>query len=385
MVKGLATIAVDASQRIAHPKLVDLWNRMFSELAVVSPTMCEIHKGYLRASSESVASFCAGTECPKLVMEALAETDGVTSYAGQVNVSAEIDTAKRDLLMLLHDDGSHKMFGDIHDFLQQKALNYRTNAKVAVPVDNDGLVAGFPCKDFSSLQHDATKKLSESEQNAIERKSNKSGVVFHALMKYIRKCKHKGKPLDWLILENVKGILATPRKKRGGKGGTAATAGGRSRALKASLEKKREPMATTSASATMTTASAPTTTTSASASAPVTPPTTTTSAPATTTSASATVPAQPPTATETIIPATEPPSKRPLEPANDTVNATTAPSAKRSKRHRICTKTSSIAHSPTVLGDAGSAADNVDTTSAAASASQNGRKNNKASRFNRRG
>ena len=113
------------------------------------------------------ASLCAGTECPRVVINELstAITEmGGTSGPVVHSWSAEVDPAKREFIRLMFPNTQH-LFGDVkqcvcnkssRDFAPDKTDDpKKTKAKSTVPDDAKGYIAGFPCKSVAGPNNQA--------------------------------------------------------------------------------------------------------------------------------------------------------------------------------------------------------------------------------------
>ena len=69
---------------------------------------------------ERIASVCAGTDSPRLVVDAMVQvlnqkfaSESAPPLVGAHSVSAESDAAKREFLTAMHDFSSAPLFGDV--------------------------------------------------------------------------------------------------------------------------------------------------------------------------------------------------------------------------------------------------------------------------------
>ena len=114
---------------------------------------------YLSAQSFSPASLCAGSDSPRLVLEAISSVaaDSGISTSMKHALSAELNAQKREFLRTVFPNGS-PLFGDLHNLLEEVADDYangeaQEEIKKTHPPDFNALIAGFPCQSVSRLNN----------------------------------------------------------------------------------------------------------------------------------------------------------------------------------------------------------------------------------------
>ena len=171
-----------------------------------------------------VASFCAGTDAPRLVIDELCSNlaaylhqrfappgsnlpthpDGLHAFA------AELDEDKRAFLRDQYDyrEGSAKLFGDVRSLGEEVAREYSQNEQgqeCKVPRFNMA-VGGFPCKDVSAYN-----AYREHHLQGVQAKAGKTGGTLSGIIKAMRR--HAEDDMAVALLENVIGLGAPPSEK----------------------------------------------------------------------------------------------------------------------------------------------------------------------------
>ena len=175
------------------------------------------------------ASICAGTDCPRLVMETLASAVAArvaNSGATFKHVfSVEADESKReflkDLFAMSRDD---RLYGDVKDMVNtDEAVDYTKTLKTlendepqpqksSIPKNEVKVtVAGFPCKDASIRNYNQQKN-----RGSISGRKGVTGSTFGAILDLVEQ-----KSLDsslFCLFENVLGLAIPPKSTVEGNG-----------------------------------------------------------------------------------------------------------------------------------------------------------------------
>ena len=120
---------------------------------------------HLARGPHRMATLCAGTDCPVMVVRAFEEaadaTLGPSSERIRHTFSCEIKKEKQDFLkeFVLKSIGAHRpaIFEDVTELPSKYAHNLCTGQIEAVD-DTEDLWAGFPCQDVSRLRAQTLRK-----------------------------------------------------------------------------------------------------------------------------------------------------------------------------------------------------------------------------------
>ena len=187
----------------SHPYLLRLFRVMLDQLYIVNPAVSDLHRDWLRSTSsgavqQTYGTMCSGSEAPVLVINAFNEVAG---YTAQHLFSCEIEPWKAAFIKDAFDVPA--VFKDVKDLKHGTAPCWRAECHAPVRSAN-GVLAGFCCDDVSSRN---PKQKSSAIKGSKGKSSSKTGATFWGIINYCR----KHEEVDWLVLENVKG-LSRPSK-----------------------------------------------------------------------------------------------------------------------------------------------------------------------------
>ncbi len=198
---------------------------MFESLDKANPITAALHKDWIRsrtALNNRIATFCAGTEVPILVLEGLAILYGL-EFSHRVSV--EWDVVKNQTIGEMF--APDQLCFDICDMHKTKVYCAMADDSVVPAKDVTCAYGGFPCKDNSNLSKDC-------DLQSVENTSHQTGTVFKAIDAYMapvsytsRKESRGDKPekpvssgkdapeKQFMILENVASLSNRKRLKKG--------------------------------------------------------------------------------------------------------------------------------------------------------------------------
>ena len=174
------------------------------------------------------ASACAGTDCPALVVKAIAEVMQARNINCTVDHlwSSEIHPAKRQFLRTMFPASPH-LYGDLETVLGDEALDYamahsssgrKSTTSTTVPKTFKGVIGGFPCTSVSSMNCHR-----ESSRDAIKDGKGKTGSVWRLILQLLDSvdggvqgegCTDEG-GFMWALFENVLGLSTAPKNANG--------------------------------------------------------------------------------------------------------------------------------------------------------------------------
>ena len=153
--------------------------------------------GHLKERPIKVATMCSGTESPLLALDEISKALQVAGHSPiliQHEFSAEIEVFKQAFI----ERNFHPkiLFRDVRDFICESSTTATTayGAEVEIPTGIDILVAGFVCKDLSSMNNKG-KSLEDGGE---------TGDTWNAVYAYAKRF-HP----SIVLLENVKAVKAT--------------------------------------------------------------------------------------------------------------------------------------------------------------------------------
>ena len=164
--------------------------------------LCE----YLSAQSFSLASLCAGSDSPRLVLEAISSVaaDSGISTSMKHALSAELNAQKREFLRTVFPDGS-PLFEVADDYANGVA---QEEIKKTHPPDFNALIASFPCQSVSRLNN-----MRKENLDAVRSKKGKTGNAWAGIKDILRMARRQGRTISFAVFENVLG-LGSPNPAR---------------------------------------------------------------------------------------------------------------------------------------------------------------------------
>eukprot|EP00438_Fugacium_kawagutii_P014006 Skav204081 [mRNA] locus=scaffold3129:117954:120142:+ [translate_table: standard] len=177
-------------------RLMDMWLQGLSD--EVKDTLRNWLLSAESAETFKIGTFCSGTDCAVLVLEAF-----LKSAIRVLNIPA--DTVSLEHMFSCEKESAKRAF--LSDMFP--GLQLHDDAITANPEDAGYTSAGFPCDDASALHPD-----SSSDKHRLCG-SLRTGSVFRAISKYLS----KNKKLKAFQFENVTALASKPVTKNGSPGG----------------------------------------------------------------------------------------------------------------------------------------------------------------------